>query len=96
MFSKLKKIAEGLIMAFTSLHTNDNSKSKIDIEIIESKEELASEFKGFPILMTIDGLNVYLRKLEAERIFILLGAALREIDKAEINEALDPKRFGDS
>lgn len=84
-------------MAFMSFHSNDNPKTKINVELIESEADIASEFRGFPVLLTIDGTSVYLRKKEAEDIWVLLGAALQDIDRAEINEALDPKRLmGDS
>lgn len=73
---------------FFSHHSKDNPKTKIDVEILETDNQVADEFKGFPILLLVDQLHVYLRKEEAERIFFLLGSSLQEIDRKIIDKTL--------
>jgi hypothetical protein len=73
---------------FFSHHSKDNPKTKIDVELLETDDQVTDEFKGFPILLLVDQLHVYLRKEEAERIFFLLGSSLQELDRKVIDKNL--------
>ena len=75
-------------MAFMSCHTKDNPRPKIDVEVIEKDLDAVSEFEGFPILVSIDGLHVYLRKPESEKLWELLGAALHDLDLQELKKSI--------
>lgn len=73
---------------FFSHHSKDNAKPKIDLEIIETREQIADDLNGVPIMLLLDQLHIYLRKQSAERLYFLLGSALQELDRIEIEKNL--------
>lgn len=73
---------------FFSHHSKDNPKTKIDVEILETDNQVVDEFTEFPIILLVDQLHIYLRKEEAEIIYFLLGSSLQELDRQVIDKNL--------
>jgi hypothetical protein len=73
---------------FFSHHSKDNPKTKIDIELLETDDQVTDDFKGFPILSIVGELHLYWRKEEFET-FIMKGLqTLQELDRKVIDKNL--------
>jgi hypothetical protein len=73
---------------FYSTHTKEG-KQRIEVVLLsETDFEGVSDFKEHPVMLDFEGLLVYLRKQEANKLTILLNAAMQDLDRKEIEEGL--------
>lgn len=73
---------------FYSTHTKEG-RQKIEVVLLsDSNFEGVTEFREHPVMLDFEGLFVYLKKEEANKLTILLNAAMQDLDRKEIEEGL--------